>query len=288
MSLPELQAWFMTVMTAPGGLAHSQALAAQRHGLLPDQVLAPGPGASPAARMRVYADGYVLRLLDCLRADYPLLCKLLGDELFQFFARSYLGCHPPAAPSLYELGAGFADFLAASQAGQGGDALQLPVALARLERARIEAGRAPGTEHDAGALALSPLDLLIGHDLWLRAPGCLRLLMLETPILAYAESLAADRDPPPVPAPRSSLVAVTRKSYRIATVELSAWQYHLLSQLAEAGPGGAPVGSCLISVAQRADVTVDEVQAGLMTWLPGALAKGVLAPGACNPVSLAD
>jgi hypothetical protein len=279
MPLPELQAWFMTVMTAPGGVERGEALAAQRHGWRLGDVLAHGHGPAPAARMRIYADGYALRLLDCLRADYPLSCKLLGDDLFQFFARAYIARHPPASPSLYDLGAGFAGFLAGSQAGSDDAALRLPVALARLERARIEAGRAPGLEGGAGATpVVSTLDILMGHDPLLRAPSCLRLLELETPVLAYAESLATANEPPPAPEPRRSLVAVTRKAYRIGMAELADWQYHFLAALAAAGPEGATAGAAGDAAARQAGVPMEQVRDGLLAWLPAALAAGLLAP----------
>lgn len=279
MSLPELQDWFLTVMTSPGGVEQGQSLALQRHGWRLDDVIAHGHGAAPAARMRIYADGYVLRLVDCLQTDYPLLHKLLGEDMFSFFARAYIWHHPPSTTSLYDLGAGFAGFLAASQAGQGADgALQLPVALARLERARVEAGRAPGLEtagHAAGR-AVSPLDLLMGCDPWLRTPACLRLLDLDVPALAYARALAAGDGIPPAPALARSLLAVTRMAFRVGMMELEEWQYHFLAQLLASGPDGMVASQSLALAARHADLSEHEMQASLLAWLPGALAAGLV------------
>lgn len=280
MSLPDLQSWFMTVVTAPGGLARGEALAAELHGWRLADVVAQGHGAPPASRMRVYADGYAWRLLDCLRADFPLLCKLLGDDLFGFFARAYFDRHPPSSPSLYDLGAGFAGFLAASQVGAADAAMLLPVALARLERARLEAGRAPGLEGEGGAApALPTLGLLMGQDPRLHTPPCVRLLELDTPVLAYADALAAGAAPPPAPEPRRSLVAVSRKAYRIGTVELDEWQHAFLSVLVLAGQAGETASTCVGAAAARTGASMEEVQGGLLTWLPGALAAGLLGAG---------
>lgn len=143
--LAQLQGWFLTAMTCPGGAPQGAALAQKRFGLAPEQVL------TRPQRLSIYADGYVLRLLDCLQAEFPVLRQTMGLELFDFFARAYLWRHPSRSSTLYDLGAGFADFLAASQPqGQhasGAAILQFPIDLARLERARAEAGRAVGLEN---------------------------------------------------------------------------------------------------------------------------------------------
>ncbi|WP_426343257.1 putative DNA-binding domain-containing protein [Pseudoduganella sp. R-32] len=304
MSLPDLQAWFLTVMTSPGGVEQGQALALQRHGWRLDDVIAHGHGAAPAARMRIYADGYVLRLLDCLRADYPLVHKLLGEDLFSFFARGYIWRHPPSTTSLYDLGAGFAGFLAASQAGQGADgALRLPVALAQLERACTEAGRAPGLEAAgrAAGQAVSPLDWLMGGDPLLRTPACLRLLDLDVPALDYARALLAADDVPPAPARARSLLTVTRMAFRVGMKELQEWQYHFLARLVAAGPEGMLASQCLPLAARHADLSEHDMRVNLLAWLPGALAAGLIhslptgnesdkgrAAGGCDPFAAAS
>lgn len=42
------------------------------------------------ARLDIYARGYVLRLLECLRAEFPILLALVGDQVFEMFASSYV------------------------------------------------------------------------------------------------------------------------------------------------------------------------------------------------------
>ena len=90
--LARLQAWFLTAMTAPGGAQRGMELAQHHHGLSQDEVLKSAAGRQ--ARLHIYADGYVQRLLECLQADFPVLRKTMGTELFDFFARAYvwLGC----------------------------------------------------------------------------------------------------------------------------------------------------------------------------------------------------
>ncbi|PMQ14470.1 putative DNA-binding domain-containing protein [Janthinobacterium sp. AD80] len=77
--LAQVQKWFLTAMTAPGGAARGVQLAGQRHGLQAPEVL------KDAARLHIYADGYVLRLLECLQADYPRAAPRDGRRAVRLF-----------------------------------------------------------------------------------------------------------------------------------------------------------------------------------------------------------
>jgi hypothetical protein len=144
--LSRIQSWLMTVMTSAGGVEAGLNVAKERFGLDLEAIIAHGGGAAPATRLGIYASGYIMRLLECLRADFPTLRRLMGEPLFDFFAKSYIWAHPSTSPSLFDLGAGFPDFLARTQrpgtADGGADsALRLPIDLARLERARTQGAR---------------------------------------------------------------------------------------------------------------------------------------------------
>ncbi|MGK5073195.1 HvfC/BufC family peptide modification chaperone [Janthinobacterium sp. ZB1P44] len=273
--LAQLQAWFLTAMTAPGGAARGAQLASERHGLTQEQVLKRARGA--AAPLHIHADGYVQRLLECLQADYPVLRKVMGGELFAFFARAYVWRHPSASPTLYDLGGGFAEFLAASQraAGAQGDGLRFAVELAQLERARSEAGRAPGLEKRAPPLLPSGLDLLLGKaPAWRLAP-CTRLLALSFPLCAFWQQAQAAPDDavPAQPKPSPAFVAISRMHYRLAMHELLPWQFDCLQALA----GGAPLAQCAQQAAQSSGREQDEVLTDAMLWLPMAAAAGLVA-----------
>jgi hypothetical protein len=280
--LAELQAWFLTVMTAPGGMEAGLALAHSRFGLAATALLRPGRGERSG--LQLHADGYLLRLLDCLRADFPVLRHAMGGELFDFFARAYVWRHPPRAPSLYALGAGFADFLHASQhtrqrTGQAAPQaalLRLPVDLARLERACAEAGRAPGLEGRAPPTA-EAFDLLLGQAMALRLAPCTRLLALSFPLHAWwdAASRLADEAPlPPTPEPQPCFLAVARLHYRVSVHPLQAWQYHYL----DAARDGAAAHSCAVHAARQADLPVGLVLADALLWQATACAAGMLEP----------
>jgi hypothetical protein len=272
--LAQLQAWFLTAMTAPGGAVYGAQLASERHGLTQEQVLKRARGGP--APLHIHADGYVQRLLECLQADYPVLRKVMGDELFAFFARAYVWRHPSASATLYDLGGGFADFLAASQRAEGaqGADLRFPVELAQLERARSEAGRAPGLEKLAPPMPPSGLELLLGQMREWRLTPCTRLLALSFPLCAFWQQAQAAPDDAVLAQPEATpgYVAISRMHYRLVMQELQPWQFYWLQALA----GGAPFFLCAQQAAQSSGRAPDEVLADALLWLPMAAAVGLI------------
>jgi hypothetical protein len=185
--------------------------------------------------------------------------------------------HPSCSTTLYDLGAGFADFLASSQpAGASADNLfGFPVELARFERARSEAGRARGLEQ----LAAAPLDsfaLLSGDGVTVRLAACTRLLALSFPVQAFWQQVAPmpeDAPVPPAPAPEASFVAVGRLHYRVSVHLLQPWQYHYLQTAAD----GAPASQCALHAAQACGLPAGRVLADALLWLPQAASAALLA-----------
>jgi hypothetical protein len=276
-TLSDLQAWFLTAIITPGGAERGLALAHQRHGFgEQDMLRTAGDGRS---RLHIYANGYVLRLLECLRADFPVLSKVMGRELFDFFAKAYVWRHPSRSPTLYDLGAGFADFLEHSQpAGMSSEvALQFsfPVQLARLERARSETARASGLEHLAPPLAFDGLALWSAHDAKLHLAPCTRLLALSFPLQAFWEQAVGMADGealPATPAPETTHIAVARLHYRIGVHVLAPWQFHYL----EAAAAGGSARHCALQAAQACALPAGRVLADALLWLPQAAAAALL------------
>ncbi len=71
------------------------------------------PTFSTDARLHVYADMYRFRLVDALRADFPKLAQLLGEDAFSSLAEAYLKAHPSQAPSIAHFGDSLSSFLRA-------------------------------------------------------------------------------------------------------------------------------------------------------------------------------
>jgi len=186
------------------------------------------------ARIGLYATGYRLRLIECLRFEYPLLARLAGPTVFDLFAQGYVEARPSQSYTLYDFGAGFADYLEASRPPGDGTAQAteaVPAALARVERARAEVLRARGLERAAPAAerpALLEMTGLYRCGYW--RPDSVRLLSLP---FDFAETLAAPdgKGPPPWPRPVPSRLAVARADYRVACHPLEDWQYALIEAL---------------------------------------------------------
>ncbi|HVQ74382.1 MAG TPA: putative DNA-binding domain-containing protein [Candidatus Binatia bacterium] len=75
-----------------------------------------GPALGPEARLAIYADMYMARLLDVVREDYPRVVAVLTPERFEVVVRAYLAATPSRHPSVRWVGDRFADFLGAGGA----------------------------------------------------------------------------------------------------------------------------------------------------------------------------
>jgi hypothetical protein len=84
----------------------------------------------------VYRNTVMKGCIDALQANYPAVCRLVGEEWFRAAAATYARARLPESASLLEYGDGFADFLAGFA-----PAAELPylAEVARLERLWTEA-----------------------------------------------------------------------------------------------------------------------------------------------------
>jgi hypothetical protein len=266
-----LQAWLQARVTA--GLWNLPEDPAA--GPLAADLVAAGGPLTPRARLAIYAKSYGLRLAECLRAEFPVLAAMVGPEVFNLFAGAYLGARPSRSPTLYELGAGFADYLAATRPpGAAGALAALPADLARLERAIAESGRAAGLEADAPEPQLDAATLLFQLAARLRVPGTLQLLRLG---FDFTEALAAHRAgvrPPPPPS-QPTLVAVARRRYAVRVHVLEPWAFAWLNALSASG---GDIQAASRAAADSLDRAPGEVLASLLFWLPGAAEAGFVAP----------
>ena len=272
-----LQHWMKTVVTGRGGLEEKLRAASREHGLSAEDVVADSRGLSAEERLGIYTRGYVMRLLECMRADFPALRGFAGDAVFDAFARAYIIGKPPGSPSLYDLSDGFAQFLeetkptdAALDAGLSA-MLDLPSELARLERARAEVSRARGTEDDPSRTeSFAPLAIFT-EELTLRATPCLRLLELRFPLVDFLRKSDRGERPEP-PAPRRSFVALGRSNYRVHVNEVAHWQFAFLKACEH------PVS--LYAAARQAALESEretaQVLAEVSVWLPSAVEFGYL------------
>jgi hypothetical protein len=272
-TLAALQDFLRLSTATPGGLPAGLRRARERYGeTMPFRVPV---GVDPRARLSIYARGYLDRLLACLRADYPAVRVLLGDSLFERFAVDYLQAYPPRSYSLFTLGAGFAAHLAATRPAddvvpaERRALLDLPIDLAKVERARLEALRAPGLEQQE-VRPETPYDLLLDTERVITRAPCLRLVECRHDVRAFLS--AVDRDEPPgAPPAQKTLLAVSRMDFHPTLTPLEEWQRAAL-ELCETP---RPLRELSATLATELGEDEGATLADLSLWLPLARQQGL-------------
>jgi len=112
-------------------------------------------GAAPgrlirSERFRVYRNNVFASLINALRARYPVIERLVGEDFFEAAAAHFIEAHPPRSPILIDYGEDFSAFLASFEPA---DTLPYLADVARLEWLRHRA------YHAADRKALGPSDL---------------------------------------------------------------------------------------------------------------------------------
>jgi hypothetical protein len=251
-----LQRWFFERVTRAGEAADGS-----------DERLVAGGGLPPRARIDIYRNAYVARLLECLADDYPAVAHALGAPAFEATCRDFVAHRPPSSASLNYYGAPFADFC--NDRRDLSDAAFV-AELARLEWALVEA------IHADAEMNLDP-DALAGvtEDEWPRlrlVPSpALRLLRCEFPVHRYYQAFVED-EAPGVPEREPCGVAVCRRGDDVWRFGLEPLWLDLLESLCD----GAPLARALASFAATAserDASV--LQKTLAEWVAAGFFAGI-------------
>lgn len=259
-ALAVLQTWMLDAIVA--GSAEPEAVRAR---------IAGNGRLGPEGRFAIYTGGYRSRLLESLQNEFPALRLLVGDTVFELFARSYISSHPPRYFSLYDYGGRFADHLESTRPADGGPLSTLPASLARLERTRAEVQRAEGTERLPTWL---PAEASLLPGLRLRLPDSVRLLRLDFDLLPLIEA-SESGGKPIVPEAGECLIAVARSGYRVRQHRLEPWRHAWLEAL---GAEGADVYGAAAAAAARSGREAGALLADLALWLPAAASLGLVIP----------
>ncbi len=242
--LDSLQGWMQKALIFP------RETSAEETG----QIVEASPRLTGPQRLAIYQRSYYLRILKCMREQFPALCHALGEELFTDFAREYLQACPSESYTLYDLSRRFAAYLDETRPDR--EALEVDreswvdfmVDLARYERQVFVMFDAPGHE---GQQRLADEDV---PDSRLRLQPCFALGDYRFPVAWYYHQVRKGNDPPFPPQERS-LVALVRKDYLTHTLPLTPPHYTFLSALV----GGKSVDEALAAVAQEVAMPFDRV-----------------------------
>lgn len=262
-------------MIRPGQL-HDKILAADRtYHVNHTHVIRSSAALSGQERIQIYARGYALRLMECMRADYPALQNLLGEELFDTFAQAYLVHRPSSSASLFDLGTDFPAFLRASRPNSSAytaeeqQRFDLPIELAQLERARAEVYRSRGVEEKQKNLYQDHALFFLFDSEHLSVSPCLRLLEQQFPLISFIKAVERGEQPS-IPSPMPTFVAIGRADYIVKMQELELWQWHFLKALETTDDYMQAVAAS----AQLSNTPTETVLANLMLWIPVAFNLG--------------
>lgn len=159
----------------------------------PDGLVGPD-GEQSVKRFSVYRNNVMVGLSEALRANFPCVARLVGDEFFVAMARVFVAMKPPASPMLLHYGAEFPDFVESFS-----PAASVPYLadVARIERAATEAYHTRDELSLApAALATVPLDK--SPSLRLRLHPSLRMVRSQFPAFTIWKMNTRDGTPGPV------------------------------------------------------------------------------------------
>lgn len=270
LQLSNVQKWLTSIMVRPGRLRDRIQAADLNYGINSNELIVSGKlGAEE--RIGIYARGYVMRLMECMQADFPVLQKLMGEALFDVFASAYLVQLPSHSPSLFDLGKNFPAFLKASQPAEGGEMFALPLELAKLERIRVEVSRSEGLEKlDLEMPDENPMFYLFGAGGFSVSP-CLRLVELEFELLDFMRKTEKGEEVA-LPVKNHNFMAVGRRNYAVNMHQLEPWQWHFLQQLGNSTHQMEAVEK----TTEILKLDKDSLSAEMMLWLPVALQRGYI------------
>jgi hypothetical protein len=240
-TLSQLQNWMQNALHAPSQVPEGQA----------NDVLVSQPRFSGADGLAVYQRSFFLRIVSCMRDQFPALCHALGEQLFDDFVAEYIVVAPPESYTLYDLGRRFPAYLQANRPDSA-DAreawIDFIVDLAQFERQVFVMFDAPGAETTGYATTQTP-------DADLRLQPAVSLGRYRFPVALYYHDVRAKRAAsfPPMEVMN---VALVRKNYLTQTIALSAAHHLFLTMLSE----GQAIDTALENIAAHTGASPDQVR----------------------------
>lgn len=220
-SLAALQSWLQLAIQQPE-LTESTVVS---------ETIRNNSGASPTRRLAIYQNGYTLRLLECLRSEYPILISAFSAQWFDLMAQHYLNTHPSSSTNLNDLSASFPAFLGDDRPDKNlvekDRAYDFVIGVAEFERAKLEVSRGKGAEnsdHENFMLFestnLESLSVCLADNV--------RLIDVPFQLLEFLDN--NQMEPKSVSNSKQKII-ISRSQYKLNYFEVSDWQYELVSTL---------------------------------------------------------
>ena len=174
-----------------------------------------------------------------MRARYPVIERLVGEDFFEAAAGHFIEAHPPRSPVLIDYGEGFSAFL---ESFEPAGALPYLADVARLEWLRHRA------YHAADRKALRPSDLARTPSdrvfaLTFEFHPSAALIVSPYPIVSIWETNAHDAETRPIgPDLAGEAALVVRPDYDVRVVRLDEAEHAFTAALAEGATLGEAAG----------------------------------------------
>jgi hypothetical protein len=210
-------------------------------------------------------------LQECLRAEFSVLARTLGAELFDRFTFDYLRNYPSRSYTLNRLGENFPRYLAEtrpdseSPPGTRESWPDFIIDLAILERAFSEVFDGPGVEGsalpDMEQRSSMTEERLLAMSF--QPVPCLRLLAFRYPVVQYFQAQRNEGNPD-LPDSAATFLVMNRRDYVVRFHELERQPYEVLRAMTD--------GQSLAQSIHGAPVSTSMALQWLCEWL----AKGFL------------
>jgi len=259
--LDRIEHWMYSVITHPNGAeAGIQVNLTQdnKQALKLEQTVLPSDELTSLERISIYANMYFWRLNEVMSNEYPAVCHVLGEELFNNVVKDYITYHPSTYYNLNHLSNKFPIYLLTE--AKGIPHQKFVAAVASVERAMEDV-------FDERHIERIPIETLqsIPDEKWadirFQFNPALRLLELDYPVNEYMTAVRQDRHMD-IPQPEKSFVVVYRCNFKVWRKDLDQDRFQLLSRLKDGETLGAALEACIL----LPDVNIDKLTSDLGEW----------------------
>lgn len=272
-SLDRLERWFQDEIVRPHELRSNRSARAKRHADAaqadkvdkPQAWILPSRHLKPRQRVAIYTDMYLLRMVEAMTADYPVVKRLASDRVFEKLVRGYVSAHPSRSYSLNFLGRHFPSFLAGVARVPR---KALLVDIARLELAMSEVFDAPGSPVLTSE-ELKKLPPEVWNDARPRLIEALQVLACDHRANAIVTAIRQDKTLPDLK-PEKTWVCVYRKDFVVWRMDLDEPMFAVLRALREnkSLSEAVDVGASVFTG------TSEELQANIFRWFSEWVGEG--------------
>lgn len=282
-TLKQIQSWFQSsiIRVEPiNGRADEQSIEnSDDISTSCEQVILASSSMTAHERLQIYKNAYILRLLECLREEFPVLRFAMGEQLFDDVATLYIHSYPSRSFTLTQLGAHLAEFLGEQKNRRANlDVATEPWVdflcdLANFERTTTEVFDCIGPEYSSQLFEdrLRAIPMARVGEAHIAAADCLRQLVTQYPVHRYYSEIR-NRGSSAIPSRRQCFLAIIRMDNNVRYYEISAAQHFVLLAIAS----GATIGEVLRSYAWGQSTTTPLTVAQLFRWCRQWVERGFL------------